>query len=783
MLITAEPGSSGGLSAGLAGYWKFDENSGTMAADSSSSNNTGTLASGAAWNAGQSGSAVNLDGADDYVQVGAPSSLVMTSAASFSAWIYPTGAGSDATYGGTIVSKEGEYLLVRFPNGSIRWAFANTTPGWAFIDTGATAPLNQWTHVAVTYDSGVVKTYINGTLANTYNGAGSIGDANTSQNDFRIGGRQNISEYFQGRIDEVRVYNRALSASEVSGLSGAPTAELKGSWQFDENSGTTAADASGSGNTGTLTSGATWVTGQAGSAVNLDGADDYVQVGAQSSLVMTSAASFSAWIYPTGGGSDATYGGTILSKEGEYLLVRFPDGSIRWAFANSSPGWAFINTGSVAPLNQWTHVAVTYDNGVVKTYLNGTLANTYNGAGSIGDANASQNDFRIGGRQNISEYFQGRIDEVRVYNRALTATEVSTLNSTASSSTTADIEWLVTDQLGTPRMIFDKTGSLANTKRHDYLPFGEELLAGQGLRTTTIGYVADNTRQKFTQKERDNETGLDYFLARYYSSAHGRFTSPDEFAGGPTELFEDVDAHDPVFYADLANPQSLNKYHYALNNPLAFIDPDGHQESRTDRLIQGVADFVNGVGKGITSSITIGASGAPQPNDSLLNRAGQGVGTILTSIGGRVAIGAGGVSEVLTVGGSTEVSVPAVVGGVEAVVGSTVNAVRIFTTPMRRNTTSSSSDGRSGMDFTKKEKQQVIEQNEGRNNGATKCNNCGTQTVPGQQAKKGVPKPRNETNVDHVIPKSRGGRGRSDNGQVLCRECNQKKGNKMPKQE
>ncbi|MGH9931365.1 MAG: RHS repeat-associated core domain-containing protein, partial [Pyrinomonadaceae bacterium] len=116
-----------------------------------------------------------------------------------------------------------------------------------------------------------------------------------------------------------------------------------------------------------------------------------------------------------------------------------------------------------------------------------------------------------------------------VYNVVITS-------STASAS--GNINWLVADQLGTPRMIFDKTGSLAATKRHDYLPFGEELFAGQGGRTTAQGYSAsDNVRQKFTQKERDNETGLDYFLARYYSSNQGRFTSPDEFTGGPDELY------------------------------------------------------------------------------------------------------------------------------------------------------------------------------------------------------------------------------------------------------
>ena len=97
----------------------------------------------------------------------------------------------------------------------------------------------------------------------------------------------------------------------------------------------------------------------------------------------------------------------------------------------------------------------------------------------------------------------------------------------------------VTDQLGTPRMIIDHTGSLANVKRHDYLPFGEELIATQGLRTSGFGYaVGDGVRQKFTQKERDSETGLDYFLARYYSPIQGTFTSPNEFTGGPDEHYD-----------------------------------------------------------------------------------------------------------------------------------------------------------------------------------------------------------------------------------------------------
>jgi RHS repeat-associated protein len=111
-------------------------------------------------------------------------------------------------------------------------------------------------------------------------------------------------------------------------------------------------------------------------------------------------------------------------------------------------------------------------------------------------------------------------------------------------------------------MVFDKTGSLANVKRHDYLPFGEELSAGQGVRTTTLGYgAADGVRQKFTSQERDNETGLDYMHARYFASAQGRFTSADSVAGSTS------------------NPQSLNRYAYVGNNPLNFSDPTGHMPS------------------------------------------------------------------------------------------------------------------------------------------------------------------------------------------------------------
>jgi RHS repeat-associated protein len=108
-------------------------------------------------------------------------------------------------------------------------------------------------------------------------------------------------------------------------------------------------------------------------------------------------------------------------------------------------------------------------------------------------------------------------------------------------------------------MRFSVGTSLASVKRHDYLPFGEELFATQGKRTAALGYSADAVRQKFTQYERDIETNLDYAHARYYGSTQGRFTSPDPFNGSMAIL----------------DPQSMNRYAYVQNSPLIFTDPTG----------------------------------------------------------------------------------------------------------------------------------------------------------------------------------------------------------------
>lgn len=176
------------------------------------------------------------------------------------------------------------------------------------------------------------------------------------------------------------------------------------------------------------------------------------------------------------------------------------------------------------------------------------------------------------------------------------------------SSSGVDIRWLVADQLSTPRMVFDQTGSLANVRRHDYLPFGEELFAGTGGRTTAQGYTAnDGVRQKFTGYEADAETGLNFAQARYQSPTQGRFTGADPYL----IIFEmkrgrDAEEQQEMLLEYLMQPQNWAKYTYALNNPLKHTDPTGmrpptkNEQDALNRLDQlaaqeGDTDLGNGL--------------------------------------------------------------------------------------------------------------------------------------------------------------------------------------------
>ncbi len=126
----------------------------------------------------------------------------------------------------------------------------------------------------------------------------------------------------------------------------------------------------------------------------------------------------------------------------------------------------------------------------------------------------------------------------------------STANAPACSTC-----YMTTDHLGSTRLVTNEQGT--SVRLWDYTPFGWEINGSYGRRPQISGYViSDSVQPKFTGKERDAETGLDYFGARYYGGAQGRFTSPDQ----------------PFLDQRPEDPQSWNLYTYGRNNPLRYID-------------------------------------------------------------------------------------------------------------------------------------------------------------------------------------------------------------------
>jgi methionine-rich copper-binding protein CopC len=214
-------------------------------------------------------------------------------------------------------------------------------------------------------------------------------------------------------------------------LAPTSTVGLVAAWGFNEGSGTTVGNAAGSANGGTI-SGAIWATGQFGGALSFDGINDLVTVPDSSSLDLTNGMTLEAWVKPTAL-SDYT---TVLMKEragGLSYALYGSDGANNPPVAYVYPGTDRSADGtSVLPLNQWSHLAATYDGSLLRFFVNGTQVGSEAVNGSLVTSTAA---LRIGGNSVWGEYFKGMIDEVRIYNRALSPTEILTDMSTPIGGT------------------------------------------------------------------------------------------------------------------------------------------------------------------------------------------------------------------------------------------------------------------------------------------------------------------------------------------------------------
>jgi hypothetical protein len=225
---------------------------------------------------------------------------------------------------------------------------------------------------------------------------------------------------------------RAFDGSGKSGVSGqvaiitlngtsTPTG-LVAAYNFNQGTGTMVPDASGTGNDGTI-SGAAWsVLGKYGGALSFDGVSSRIDIADADSLDLTTAFTLEAWVYPT-----ATSGWrTVILKEQPdnftYALYARGDADVPSGWANMSGIQHAVEGTSALPLHTWTHVVTTFDGSMLQLYVNGVLVREF--GLSRAAATVSSGDLRIGGNAIWDEYFKGRIDEVRIYNRALSPAEI-----------------------------------------------------------------------------------------------------------------------------------------------------------------------------------------------------------------------------------------------------------------------------------------------------------------------------------------------------------------------
>ena len=198
--------------SGLLSQWSFSETTGTYTYDQL--NRRGTI-SGAVRVAGKSGNGLSFDGVNDRVNIADGNYLDFTNNFTVAAWVYPR----KNTGWRTVVLKERSgglcYALYASDDTGKPNAYINIGGGDVGVVGPNSLPLNQWSHLAFTYSSGSFKLYVNGALVRTLNVSGNV---TTSTGAFRFGGNAVWSEWLDGIIDEVRLYNRALSASEIASL-------------------------------------------------------------------------------------------------------------------------------------------------------------------------------------------------------------------------------------------------------------------------------------------------------------------------------------------------------------------------------------------------------------------------------------------------------------------------------------------------------------------------------------------------------------------------------------
>ena len=437
------------LSQGLRGYWKMDEGTGTSTtADASGNGNTLTMTGPPTWTTGTIGPySMDFSGSGQYLSVASPASGVLDFAAgasfSITGWFNRDTFTADHTIvakrNGQTATDDGYIVYIDDATDTLVFEASDTadTDEYQRISTSAFTATG-WHQFAVTWNDSAttdpVNIFIDGALNNgTATGTfANIGDL-TESVAFRIGAESDAGVPFDGKLDDIRVYGYPLSADEVAKLyqTTAPTQPvdtgLVGHWTFDgpDIQGTTAIDRSSFGNNGTIT-GALPTKGKLGQGLRFNGTSDYVS--APNSTAFTDL-TVSVWVYPTITIGSEQYR-PIISKSGALIanLIYYCTG-FGCAYKTSVTSAPCDGTSTdFSTVNRWHHVVLTFNDASNRfdIYEDGNQVALDNNT-CTSSFGANSNPIRIGYSTYSPGYFIGKIDDVRVYNRSLSASEVSNL--------------------------------------------------------------------------------------------------------------------------------------------------------------------------------------------------------------------------------------------------------------------------------------------------------------------------------------------------------------------
>ncbi len=470
-----------GFPGGMISYWKLDEGVGTTAYDSVDAND-GTLVYGPGWTSGQVGGALSFDGTDDYVDCG--NVLNVTNKLTIEAWVKDSGE-SDGNVVGKFEAYDKRwhiYIDSMEAHGPalIYWNIG----GGTYAKSSTSAIGTDWHHLAMVYDGtqsgneGRLKAYIDGAPI-TLNYSGTIPATMPAISANVNIGRHDTVNFFKGLIDEAAIYNRALSEIEIQhhhqdGLNGSgyevecttPPDNMVSWWPGDETTGAATEDIVDA-NDGTLIGGATFASGKVGQAFSLDGSG-YVVILNDSSL-MPKQFTLDAWVNPvalrTGSwdsiishgasGNDSDMGCCLDS-----YWLGFYKGIPTFHTAHVGvSGDKRLSALDPVTLNEWHHIAGSFDGNTKKLYLDGNLVASMVIAFPIRYENVP---VLIGEDINNNSpaglKFRGLIDEVEIYDRALDASEIQAIYLAGSAGKCKVIEVEIDIKPGSDPNCFNSNG-------------------------------------------------------------------------------------------------------------------------------------------------------------------------------------------------------------------------------------------------------------------------------------------------------------------------------------